>query len=500
MNSIFVWVTLVISFFLLILTGLSYKEKASNTYVTCLYILSLLLTKYIFYCLQILCYNNSVLVELFFTIGLIFKPIIAALFLFLALSLLTTNFQQQILNKVFKLTSFFFVGTILTNPIHKLVFTLTGINTKYKLGISSGILMDITDIYSGLCILLGFLIILYSIIKNKNKESYILTFGSGILAVISYLFTFIDTPSDTSSIISLILATILYSFILKINNFNIIPILNSNNKKLENLPMLVVNNDLIIKDLNNSLKELFREIDFSNAKGRKATDIFRAYPAISYSLKNQKDESVIINNDEYNIKAYTSIEKKKKALTTTLVFEKLKLENSIYKHSEINTIDYLTQVKNKDYFITILSYEYDRSNRYDLPFALLYIDVDNFADINDKYGYIAGDLILKSIASIINKEIRKTDILARLEDDMFGLLLTHTNTKFAELVAERIRSKVEKNVLAYEGKIIKSTISIGISGCDTPSNIQLDIYMSKAQKALDKAKRKEKNCIMTEFL
>ena len=90
----------------------------------------------------------------------------------------------------------------------------------------------------------------------------------------------------------------------------------------------------------------------------------------------------------------------------------------------------------------MLTSEFNKSSRYNFPFIIAYLDIDNFRNINEEYGHIAGDLVLSNIASIIKKEIRKSDILARVADDNFGLILTHTNANNCELVVERIRKKI----------------------------------------------------------
>jgi diguanylate cyclase (GGDEF)-like protein len=130
---------------------------------------------------------------------------------------------------------------------------------------------------------------------------------------------------------------------------------------------------------------------------------------------------------------------------------------------EMATTDYLTNLYIKREFIKLLNSEIEKSKRTNNILSLLMIDVDKFKLINDNYGHLAGDQVLRVIAGIITKSIRKVDIAGRFAGDEFCVVLYNTGLKQAVLTAERIRKNVEAVPVFYNSKRINVTLSIGVS-------------------------------------
>lgn len=141
-------------------------------------------------------------------------------------------------------------------------------------------------------------------------------------------------------------------------------------------------------------------------------------------------------------------------LVETSVFE------SIVKAS---VHDKLTGLFNRPYFDEVLHRQVALSNRYDEEFAILFLDIDDFKNINDTYGHLIGDKALRHIASLIIKAKRDSDIAARFGGEEFVVLLSHTDNVSAYILAERIRKQVESTPLQHESKSIKLSVSGGIS-------------------------------------
>ena len=318
-------------------------------------------------------------------------------------------------------------------------------------------------------------------------------FVGSVFAIGSYFVTMYMPENIYEELIAWGLVEILlYLYVFVNNDFNFIPVIKDNTFEMINDGMLVVNKKFIIKDYNKALTKLFVDINFNNVIGKKLDEVFRFYPVVIYSLKCGKKETITIEGKDYSLETYTSVENNKKNVIHTLTFAPSKSIN-VFLNEEPKNVDPLTNLKNKENFLDMITYEFDSSLRYSLPFILMYIDVDNFSDINKNYGRIAGDLLLTNVSALIKKEIRKTDILARIGDDRFALLLTHTKLKFVENVAERIRKRVEKNALAYEDDLIQVTISIGVTGTDEVSNQSIDTFIAKVEDALEMAKKQGKN-------
>jgi two-component system, cell cycle response regulator len=135
-------------------------------------------------------------------------------------------------------------------------------------------------------------------------------------------------------------------------------------------------------------------------------------------------------------------------------------------HEEIyrmTIVDGLTQVHNKRYFMEFIDREMARCARYERPLSLLLFDIDHFKKINDVHGHLAGDFILKRLAEMVSKHIRKEEAFARYGGEEFAILMPETNGERARIFGEKIRRMVEATPFEYEDREIEVTVSIGIS-------------------------------------
>lgn len=135
-------------------------------------------------------------------------------------------------------------------------------------------------------------------------------------------------------------------------------------------------------------------------------------------------------------------------------------------HEEIyrmTIVDGLTQVHNKRYFMEFIDREMARCARYERPLSLLLFDIDHFKKINDVHGHLAGDFILKRLAEMVAKHIRKEEAFARYGGEEFAILMPETPGDRARIFGEKIRRMVESTPYEYEDRAIDVTVSIGIA-------------------------------------
>jgi two-component system, cell cycle response regulator len=135
-------------------------------------------------------------------------------------------------------------------------------------------------------------------------------------------------------------------------------------------------------------------------------------------------------------------------------------------HDEIyrlTTMDGLTQIYNRRYFEEALEREVSRSRRYERSLALVMFDVDHFKQVNDGYGHLAGDYVLKQLASTLRTRIRREDVFARYGGEEFGLLLPEIELAGAVQLADKARGLVEKQRFEFDKNIIPVTISLGVA-------------------------------------
>lgn len=138
-------------------------------------------------------------------------------------------------------------------------------------------------------------------------------------------------------------------------------------------------------------------------------------------------------------------------------------------HDEIyrlTTVDGLTQIYNKRYFLQAIEKEMSRSMRYGRNLSLIICDLDHFKAINDTYGHLAGDHILKRVAQRINGQIRRDDIFARYGGEEFVLLLPEIARKQATRIAEKLRAIVAAEPFKFDDTDIHVTLSLGVADLD----------------------------------
>lgn len=158
--------------------------------------------------------------------------------------------------------------------------------------------------------------------------------------------------------------------------------------------------------------------------------------------------------------------------------------------------DGLTGVYNRRYFQERFEHEFARALRYHLPFSCVLFDIDDFKEINDTYGHLVGDEILKEVVELMIVCTRHVDILARYGGEEFVILLPQTNVQGALIEAERMREHMETHVFSKLPEDKKITISVGVAGLDPEiMNVSNDL-LHAADLALYEAKSNGKNRVV----
>ncbi len=127
------------------------------------------------------------------------------------------------------------------------------------------------------------------------------------------------------------------------------------------------------------------------------------------------------------------------------------------------TVDGLTQVHNKRFFDEALDREISRSNRYRRPFALILFDVDHFKQINDRYGHLAGDAVLRQLGTLVKARVRRDDIVARTGGEEFAILTPEVGLEGAIDLAHKLNRIVAETYFEFDGTRIEVRISLGVA-------------------------------------
>jgi diguanylate cyclase len=156
--------------------------------------------------------------------------------------------------------------------------------------------------------------------------------------------------------------------------------------------------------------------------------------------------------------------------------------------------DDLTGVYNRGHLFNILMREKSLADRGETMFCICMIDLDDFKKVNDSFGHLAGDAVLKAICTGIEENIRKEDYLARYGGEEFVLILTYPDLKEGLSCAERIRALIPEIPLPGLPHDYRMTISLGFTSYQPPED--LDTLLKRADDALYRAKDSGKNAIV----
>lgn len=161
-------------------------------------------------------------------------------------------------------------------------------------------------------------------------------------------------------------------------------------------------------------------------------------------------------------------------------------------------IDHLTGAYNRRYIDERLQVDIINSTIQKKELSLIMADIDFFKNINDTYGHLAGDFILKEIVAILKSCIRDDkDWVARFGGEEFLVCLPNTSKEIATKIAERMRVKIEDKMFEYEGSLIKLTTSFGVYASISDQTSRIDSIIGNVDRNLYRAKQSGRNKVIT---
>ncbi|HEC15562.1 MAG TPA: GGDEF domain-containing protein [Sedimenticola sp.] len=167
------------------------------------------------------------------------------------------------------------------------------------------------------------------------------------------------------------------------------------------------------------------------------------------------------------------------------------------RYEKLSTIDELTELYNRRYFFSEAESLLAHAIRHDLPFTMLVLDVDHFKRINDRWGHVVGDGVLRKIASVLQAKIRAGDLVARLGGEEFAIVLLDTKPEKADLLADRIQQDIRLLDIGDGPDDMEITVSIGMTArCGREGDdleALLDVLYAEADEAMYQCKRDGRN-------
>ena len=167
------------------------------------------------------------------------------------------------------------------------------------------------------------------------------------------------------------------------------------------------------------------------------------------------------------------------------------LRNALKREKELARMDSLTGLLNIRAFTESLESEIRRASRYNYPISIVYIDLDNFKEVNDRHGHSVGNRVLQTVGKIIKDNVRQTDIIARLGGDEFAILFPETKTELADQIVFKVHSRLNSAMAERKWPV---TSSIGLASY-TQIPESPDHILREADQLMYHAKLRGKNQI-----
>lgn len=160
------------------------------------------------------------------------------------------------------------------------------------------------------------------------------------------------------------------------------------------------------------------------------------------------------------------------------------------------TYDMLTGVLSRHAFLTNIESVFKRTVRNGSLLSLAYIDIDDFKEINDRYGHAAGDEVLKSFGLTVQNNLRGSDFVGRIGGEEFAIALPDTNLNNAIPILDKIKLLTKDKGIKINDQIIFFTISIGVTQYEQNNQVSFEQLAKQSDDALYMAKNSGKDCII----
>lgn len=304
-----------------------------------------------------------------------------------------------------------------------------------------------------------------------------------IITIISLVAEYLDKAINVQSRLKSIIDEIVIRFDKTSNTLNSILEENSNilkkdieeDKKIAN--ELTGVNHLII---NESSIEALKSMVLSKVD-ELSKEISKKIDNKHTALKHLEQEKKHVNKElsEYKVKEQ----------------ELAKIKKELEKYKMESVTDPLTGLFNRKFMVKKIEEEIERGKRYGSKFSIIFLDIDNFKRINDVYGHIVGDFVLKYLANIIKSELRKVDYAFRYGGEEMVILLSETNLENALKFSERLLEVVRNTIFKYKTEDLKITVSIGVAEFKPGETIEQ--LIERADMAMLKAKQAGKDRVVS---
>jgi len=318
-------------------------------------------------------------------------------------------------------------------------------------------------------------------------------------------FLGLDLIPKLDNIVVFLLVSAIFFFIaiFRFNALEILPIAHDLVVQNINSGILVLNTMGLVVEINPYAKLLINS-ESDHVIGKALDVALKDWPKLEYSpqLTEQIEQEISLEDEDGKSFFLVQISpiRNKRSISVGHVIVLVDITDRKFAEMELERLartDVLTGVTNRRHFFELAETEYQRFQRYKYPLAVMMTDIDYFKQVNDQYGHLAGDRVLRHIARECRLLLRTSDIFARYGGEEFIALLIEMNPDAALETAERIRKHIESSRVEFDNQSIQLTISIGLAFAQTDMDVKLYNLVDFADKALYRSKESGRNKVTT---
>jgi diguanylate cyclase (GGDEF)-like protein len=367
--------------------------------------------------------------------------------------------------------------------------------------------------YYPLAVMLASLVVIFRRIpqtKGRYRTTLILLIVAVLIPFAAEGLYFIEVVFGTGAIkvyftpYSLaIMGIVLYAGVVRFDMFDIIPMAAVQILESISEAYILIDNQLNFLTANPVAKRLFPELS-SVVKGEHITNV-AGWPSQFAAIGDNRDNKVVEFSIESDATKYyrasascVGIGAGDSYAWAIVIQDVTDSVNLVNRLEAAAYIDVLTGIYNRRHFAELAAPFIEKAIRQSNPYYIMMLDIDFFKTVNDTYGHLAGDEVLKMTAAKIKKTIRSYDLFARYGGEEFIILLTDPSEKDVIALADRIRVGVSEMNCEYGGNTIRVTCSLGIA--KNYDDCSLDDLIDRSDRAMYRAKGtgRDRVCMWTQ--
>lgn len=400
----------------------------------------------------------------------------------------------------------------LSNEYHHLVYKAVALNESGPfpvLNITRGMWYYINTVYAYSCLIVGnfcFLAMAIKTIGPYRKQAVTLVSVSLMPWVADVIYQQGLSPygMDLAPFAFAIVGPVLAWGIFYLRIFDFVPIARDTIFDFMDDPVIVFDTADRLVDFNQAAASLFNALD-RRSIGIDARSVFDGFPGLWKNINSDSSDvcEIRLRNrgtvHVFELSTMPVVSKMRRTVGRIVMLHDVTEQRELMDQlQELATRDGLTGVFNHRYLMDLSEKELERARRHDRPLTLMLADIDFFKQVNDTYGHLAGDEVLRKVAEVFKRNLRSTDILGRYGGEEFGLLLPETLPEDGKTLADRIRDDLESLRIRSGDQEITVTASFGVAGCrlhgDNPDT--LVSFFKRVDEMLYKAKNRGRNLVV----